>query len=118
MSPPTTVEELRALAERDVEVGGRVYRVRRVSVFERFRIFGKLSQVPDSGVELTERERARQIELSVTPQQQAEFLSCAMVDPHLSPEEVYLIPDGDIQEILEAVRQLSVPVPVPFDGGH
>jgi len=108
MSDYVKLDDLRNDAERDVEVNGRKYRIRRLSPFELMLAYGGLAIAPDgSESPRIDPERAA----TIAPK----LLASALVVPKLDEGSLYLLPPEDVDELQRAILELSG-LTRPFDG--
>lgn len=99
-----TLDALRETAERDVEVNGRRYRVRRLSPIELMEMLGSLPVTADGEAPA----RAARAAAQADPRRTLVVPLCrALVVPKLSEEELYLLPAEDIPELVKAVQEVS-----------
>ena len=114
-----TIEALAKDAERDVEVNGRRYRVRRLLARDVLRIFGELMVSPEPGPEQgsegkTTAERIEQRLRSLKPDERVELIGSseqiiveALIVPKITTEQLYLIPGEDRGALVDAVLSLT-----------
>lgn len=114
-----TLEALAKDAERDVEVNGRRYRVRRLLARDVLRIFGELMVSPEAepaepAEGSTAAERIEKRIRSLKPGEQVELLGAseqviveALLLPQITEEQLYLIPAEDRSALVDAVLSLS-----------
>lgn len=98
-----TLDALRETAERDVEVNGRRYRVRRLSPIELMELIGSLPVTADADAPARAGRAA-----AADPRRTLVLPLCrALVVPKITEEELYLLPAEDIPELVKAVQEVS-----------
>lgn len=104
----TTLEQLRADAERTVECGPRRYRIRRLTLEEIVLCTETLpvGLVPDE--KATRRKPGAPIDSGQrgVAKQNARLISAALLAPKISPDDVYVIPGADFAKLLQAIQEL------------
>lgn len=103
MSELQTIEALRGSAEKDVEVDGATYRIRRLSPLELLEVNGTLPVLPDGSGKgkkaVPDEEKAVRIS--------SEFLVRGLVSPKLTVDELYLIPPGHFGPLVTAISEIT-----------
>ena len=103
MSEVQTVEALRGQAEKEVEIEGATYRIRRLSPLELLEVNGTLPVLPDGSGKgkkaIPDEEKAVRIS--------SEFLLRGLVSPKLELDELYLIPPGHFGPLVTAISEMT-----------
>lgn len=102
-----TIDALREAGERDVEVNGRKYRVRRVSPFKMLSILHVLPVAPDPDPKAKPKGGKAPESIELGPQHVPQLLIAGIVEPAIDEETVHLIPQEDIAELIAAIDKIS-----------
>jgi hypothetical protein len=114
-----TIEALARDAERDVEVDGRRYRIRRLIASDVLKIFGELlvspeaeSVEPKAGASTAARVEKRLRSLGADERLELlgsseDVLATALIVPRITREQLYLIPAKDRSVLVDAILALS-----------
>ena len=113
-----TIEALAMDAERDVEVNGRKYRIRRLLAKDVLKVFGELLVAPEAPASdapaATVKERIERRIRSLRPDEQLELLASTgdviavgLLIPKIAPEQLHLIPAEDRSVLVDAILSLS-----------
>ena len=111
-----TLDQLRAAAERDVEVQGMTFRVRRVTPLEMFEAFGTVQVVPEDepSAKAAKITPAKAKALNVRA---SKLLVLGLVAPPVTEADLHLIPDAAWGPLVNTIAELSG-LTRPFAGGE
>lgn len=105
----TTLDELRQARERDVQVNGRNYRVRALSMLDFLDKTGRLPIAADADGKAGQPSPDAGLRMS------AALLVAGLLEPRVTDETLHLIPAEDVPVLLDAINELTGAAR-PFDG--